>query len=192
MEERVKLVRKGSFATLSIVKCLALCPACQPLYPLLNVWPCVRLVSLAIWHAWNSSIENEMSGPPSRHKDMTDPLSVIVYFLISCQSLWLTWSWSWAEDYKTDNRNQSQISSIWLAEMATTRHSSHSDPWDLRLVSSLSFIILGPRHRHYDIPGANSIHCDMLGPPHHTSAILSQVDICGPCPSYTLLLQQSN
>jgi hypothetical protein len=39
-----------------------------------------------------------------------------------------------AEDYKTEIRNQSQIWSIWLAEMATS----------LRLVSILSFITLGP------------------------------------------------
>jgi hypothetical protein len=32
-----------------------------------------------------------------------------------------------AEDYKTEIGNQSQISSIWLAEMATGRHFSQSD-----------------------------------------------------------------
>jgi hypothetical protein len=31
-----------------------------------------------------------------------------------------------------------------LAEMATCLHFSQSDPWDLRLVSILSFIILMP------------------------------------------------
>jgi hypothetical protein len=48
------------------------------------------------------------------------------------------------EGYKAEIGNQSQISSIWLAEMVTIRHFSQSDAWDLRLVSILSFITLGP------------------------------------------------
>jgi hypothetical protein len=48
---------------------------------------------------------------------------------------------SWSQGYKTENGNLSQISRIWLAEMATHLHFSQSDAWDLRLVSNLSFII---------------------------------------------------
>jgi hypothetical protein len=48
----------------------------------------------------------------------------------------------WLQDYKTENENQSQISRVWLAEMATGSHFSQSDAWDLRLVSNLSFIIV--------------------------------------------------
>ena len=40
--------------------------------------------------------------------------------------------------------DQSQISIIWLAEMVTGRYISQSDAWDLRLVSKLVFMILGP------------------------------------------------
>jgi hypothetical protein len=50
----------------------------------------------------------------------------------------------WAQDHKTQSGDQTQISSIWLAEMPTGRHFSQSDAWDLSLVSNLSFMILGP------------------------------------------------
>jgi hypothetical protein len=49
-----------------------------------------------------------------------------------------------AQGYKTEHGNQSQISSIWLDEMATSHHFSQSDAWDLRLVSNLSFITFSP------------------------------------------------
>jgi hypothetical protein len=48
------------------------------------------------------------------------------------------------QDHKTKSGDLSHISSIWLAEMATVCHFRQSDAWDLRLVSNLSFMILGP------------------------------------------------
>jgi hypothetical protein len=48
-----------------------------------------------------------------------------------------------AQDYKTKIGDLSQISTIWLAEMVTSRHFSQSDFGDLRLVSRFSFMILG-------------------------------------------------
>jgi hypothetical protein len=44
--------------------------------------------------------------------------------------------------HKTKVGDKSQISSIWLTEMVTGRHFSQSDAWDLRLISSCSFMIL--------------------------------------------------
>jgi hypothetical protein len=58
-------------------------------------------------------------------------------------SIWLAEMAS-APGYKTEHGNQSQISSMWLAEMAAGRHFSQSDAWDLSQVSNLSFMILGP------------------------------------------------
>jgi hypothetical protein len=56
----------------------------------------------------------------------------------------------WAQDYKTDNGDQSLILGIWLAVMETSLHISQSKAydyaWDLRLVSNLCFIIFGPDH----------------------------------------------
>jgi hypothetical protein len=49
-----------------------------------------------------------------------------------------------AQDHKTEIGDQTQLSSIWLAEMATSHHFSQSDAWDLSLVSSFSFMILDP------------------------------------------------
>jgi hypothetical protein len=49
-----------------------------------------------------------------------------------------------SQGYKTKIGNQSQISSIWLAEMLTSRHFSQSDAYDLRLVSNVSFITSTP------------------------------------------------
>jgi hypothetical protein len=46
--------------------------------------------------------------------------------------------------HKAKTGDQSQISSILLAEIETFLHCSHSDAWDLRLVFKLSFFILGP------------------------------------------------
>jgi hypothetical protein len=48
-----------------------------------------------------------------------------------------------AQDNKTKIGDQSQISSIWLAEITTSRHFSQSDAGYWRLVSRLSFLIFG-------------------------------------------------
>jgi hypothetical protein len=48
---------------------------------------------------------------------------------------WTKQLYIWAQDYTTEIGNQSQISSIWLDEMATSHNFSQSDARDLRLVS---------------------------------------------------------
>jgi hypothetical protein len=70
-------------------------------------------------------------------KPLLNPCSTLAWYLYnylaSCR----------AQDHKTWFGDQSQISSIWLAEMMTSCIFSQSDAWDLRLVSKPSFMILG-------------------------------------------------
>jgi hypothetical protein len=47
------------------------------------------------------------------------------------------------QERKTEIRDQSQISSIWFAEMLTSRHFRQSDDCNSRLVCWFSFMILG-------------------------------------------------